>query len=72
MEGNPIDRFLDDPNLCEEKLSEEAGSDGFLDSITERMFPDVGGIVQYNATLLRRYTLYSSVRASFLIYFITF
>ncbi|QCE16034.1 calcineurin-binding protein 1 isoform X2 [Vigna unguiculata] len=61
LEGNPIDRFLDDPNLCEEKLSEEAGSDGFLDSITERMFPDVGGIVQYNATLLRRSEPYLEV-----------
>lgn len=68
LAGNPIDKFLDDPNLCEDKLSEEAGSDGFLESITKRMFPDVGGLAQYNATLLRRYTLYSTV-GSFLIYF---
>ncbi|KAG5065719.1 hypothetical protein JHK86_009450 [Glycine max] len=61
LAGNPIDKFLDDPNLCEDKLSEEAGSDGFLESITKRMFPDVGGLAQYNATLLRRSEPYLEV-----------
>jgi calcineurin-binding protein cabin-1 len=56
LTGNPIDKFLDDPNLCEDKLSEEAGSEGFLETITKTMFPDVGGLGQYNTTLLRRYT----------------
>jgi calcineurin-binding protein cabin-1 len=56
LTGNPIDNFLDDPNLCEDKLSEEAGSEGFLETITKTMFPDVGGLGQYNTTLLKRYT----------------
>jgi calcineurin-binding protein cabin-1 len=38
--GNAIDKFLDDPHLCEDKLSEEAGSDGFLDSIMKVIYPD--------------------------------
>ncbi|KAL2340079.1 hypothetical protein Fmac_008019 [Flemingia macrophylla] len=59
--GNPIDKFLDDPNLCEDKLSDEAGSDGFFKSITKIMFPDVGGLAQYNATLLRRSEPYLEV-----------
>lgn len=70
MAGNPIDKFLDDPNLCEDKLSEEAGSDIFFESITKIMFPNVGGLAQYNGTLLRRYTLHSTVGASFSINFI--
>ncbi|XP_052208755.1 calcineurin-binding protein 1 isoform X2 [Diospyros lotus] len=40
LAGNAIDKFLDDPNLCEDKLSEEAGFDGFLDSIMKIIFPD--------------------------------
>lgn len=55
LAGNPIDKFLDDPDLCEDKLSEEAGSDGFLETITKIMFPDVGGLAQYNTSLLKRY-----------------
>nr|KYP70140.1 hypothetical protein KK1_009348 [Cajanus cajan] len=31
LPGNPIDKFLDDPNLCEDKLSEEAGSEPYLE-----------------------------------------
>ncbi|KAK2982932.1 hypothetical protein RJ640_006346, partial [Escallonia rubra] len=46
LAGNPIDKFLDDPGLDEEKLSEEAGSDGFLDSIMKALFPDTGGLKQ--------------------------
>ncbi|XP_027356067.1 calcineurin-binding protein 1 isoform X2 [Abrus precatorius] len=61
LAGNPIDKFLDDPNLCEDKLSEEAGSDGFLETITKIMFPDVGGLAQYNATLLKRSEPYLEV-----------
>ncbi|CAF2147337.1 unnamed protein product [Brassica napus] len=33
--GNVIDTFLDDPDLCEDKLSYEAGSEGFLETITK-------------------------------------
>ncbi|XP_010244392.1 PREDICTED: uncharacterized protein LOC104588240 [Nelumbo nucifera] len=36
---NSIDNFLDNPDLCEDKLSEEAGSDGFLESVMSIMFP---------------------------------
>ncbi|RDX73277.1 hypothetical protein CR513_47141, partial [Mucuna pruriens] len=61
LAGNPIDKFLDDPNLCEDKLSEEAGSDRFFKSITKIMFPDEGGLAQYNATLLRRSEPYLEV-----------
>ncbi|XP_029126725.1 calcineurin-binding protein 1 isoform X2 [Cajanus cajan] len=61
LPGNPIDKFLDDPNLCEDKLSEEAGSDEFFKSITKIMFPDVGGLAQFNATLLRRSEPYLEV-----------
>ncbi|KNA19664.1 hypothetical protein SOVF_059500 isoform B [Spinacia oleracea] len=42
LAGNPIDKYLDDPNLCEDKLSEEAGSDGFLESVVKDMFSDTG------------------------------
>ena len=55
LAGNPIDKFLDDPDLCEDKLSEEAGSNGFLETITKIMFPGVGGLMQYDASLSRRY-----------------
>ncbi|XP_004501088.1 calcineurin-binding protein 1 [Cicer arietinum] len=61
LTGNPIDKFLDDPNLCEDKLSEEAGSEGFLETITKIMFPDVGGLGQYSTTLLRRSEPYLDV-----------
>ncbi|KAK3012592.1 hypothetical protein RJ639_009245, partial [Escallonia herrerae] len=46
LAGNRIDKFLDDPGLDEEKLSEEAGSDGFLDSIMKALFPNAGGLKQ--------------------------
>lgn len=44
LSGNAIDKFLDDPDLCEDKLSEEAGSDGFLDSIMKVIYPDSGSL----------------------------
>ncbi|KAA8525215.1 hypothetical protein F0562_006921 [Nyssa sinensis] len=46
LAGNAIDKFLDDPDLCEDKLSEEAGCDGFLDSIMKIIFPNGGSIKQ--------------------------
>ncbi|KAK4274233.1 hypothetical protein QN277_017489 [Acacia crassicarpa] len=48
LAGNPIDKFLDDSDLCEDKLSDEAGSNGFLETITKIIFPGVGGLTQYN------------------------
>lgn len=56
LSGNPIDKFLDDFGLCEDRLSDEAGSNGFLETITKIMFPDVGGLTQYNTSILGRYT----------------
>ncbi|KAL6985490.1 hypothetical protein U1Q18_018864 [Sarracenia purpurea var. burkii] len=50
--GNVIDKFLDDPNLCEDKLSEEAGSNGFLDSIMEIIFTDGGSLKQLQVSSL--------------------
>ncbi|KAI7732217.1 hypothetical protein M8C21_006100 [Ambrosia artemisiifolia] len=40
LDGNPIEKFLDDPTLCENKLSEEAGSDGFRDVIMKFVYQD--------------------------------
>lgn len=54
--GNAIDEFLDDPDLCEEKLSEEAGSDGFLETITKMIIPDVGSFKQHNPSSVGRFT----------------
>ncbi|XP_074317370.1 calcineurin-binding protein 1 [Silene latifolia] len=42
LAGNPIDKYLDDPTLCEDKLSEKTGSDGYLESIVKVMYPDTG------------------------------
>ncbi|KAJ9537241.1 LOW QUALITY PROTEIN: hypothetical protein OSB04_029974 [Centaurea solstitialis] len=40
LDGNAIEKFLDDPDLCEDKLSEEAGSDGFQDAIMNIIYLD--------------------------------
>lgn len=42
LAGNPIDKYLNDPDLCEDKLSEEAGSDRFLESVVKVIFFDTG------------------------------
>ncbi|KAI7988472.1 Calcineurin-binding protein 1 [Camellia lanceoleosa] len=52
LAGNAIDKFLDDPNLCEDKLSEVAGSDGFLDSIMKIIFPNGRSLKQLKASSL--------------------
>ena len=44
--GNPIDKYLDDPNVCEDKLSEESGSDAFLECIVGVIFSDTGVLKQ--------------------------
>ncbi|XP_057954902.1 calcineurin-binding protein 1 isoform X2 [Malania oleifera] len=46
LAGNVIDRFLDDRDLPEDKLSEAAGSDGFVESIMKIILPDAGNIKQ--------------------------
>ncbi|OAY54221.1 calcineurin-binding protein 1 isoform X4 [Manihot esculenta] len=50
--GNAIDRFLDDLNLCEDKLSEEAGSEGYLETITKMVFPDVETVKQHRSMMV--------------------
>ncbi|XP_071917630.1 calcineurin-binding protein 1 isoform X2 [Coffea arabica] len=50
--GNAIDKILDDPDLCEDKLSEEAGCDGFLDSVIKTVFSDPGSLKQQQASLV--------------------
>ncbi|KAK4412567.1 Calcineurin-binding protein 1 [Sesamum alatum] len=52
LAGNAIDKFLDDPELCEDKLSEEAGSEGFLDTMMKIMFADNEPTKQQNSSSL--------------------
>ncbi|KFK29893.1 hypothetical protein AALP_AA7G192300 [Arabis alpina] len=49
--GNVIDKFLDDPDLCEDKLSHEAGSEGFLEMITKCIIPS-RTLTEYKVSLL--------------------
>lgn len=56
LAGNAIDKFLDDSHLCEDKLSEQAGSDGFFDSIMKIIFPNGESIKQSKASSLGRYS----------------
>lgn len=53
--GNAIDKFLDDLNLCEDKLSDEAGSDGFLETITKVILPDDRRVKQQKSSSVGRY-----------------
>ncbi|XP_037496930.1 calcineurin-binding protein 1 [Jatropha curcas] len=46
LTGNAIDKFLDDPDLCEDRLSEEAGSEGYLETITKIIFPNMESVKQ--------------------------
>ncbi|KAF9616019.1 hypothetical protein IFM89_027958 [Coptis chinensis] len=40
LRENSIDNFLDNPDLCEDKIFEEAGADGFLEYIMSILFPN--------------------------------
>lgn len=40
LDGNAIEKFLDDQNLCEDKLSQKAGSHGFQDAIMNAIYQD--------------------------------
>ncbi|KAJ6758313.1 CALCINEURIN-BINDING PROTEIN CABIN 1-RELATED [Salix koriyanagi] len=53
LAGNAIDKFLDDPDLCEDKLSDKAGSEGYLETITKVIFPDSGSVKQHRALMVR-------------------
>lgn len=46
LAGNAIDKFLDGPEMCEDKLSEEAGSSGFLESMTKILLSDPRSLEQ--------------------------
>nr|XP_016504943.1 PREDICTED: uncharacterized protein LOC107822878 [Nicotiana tabacum] len=50
LAGNAIDKFLDGPEMCEDKLSEEAGSSGFLESMTKILLSDPGSLKQQKAS----------------------
>ncbi|KAL5558617.1 hypothetical protein UlMin_034828 [Ulmus minor] len=52
LAGNAIDKFLDDPDLCEDKLSADAGSDGFLETITNMLLPNIGSFKQHKMSLV--------------------
>lgn len=56
LDGNPIEKFLDDPGLCENKLSEEAGSDGFQDAILNFVYQD-GSVLKQQLTSIERYMI---------------
>lgn len=50
LAGNAIDKFLDGPEMYEDKLSEEAGSSGFLESMTKILLSDPGSLKQQKAS----------------------
>lgn len=52
LAGNAMDKFLDDPDLCEDKLSDEAGSDGFLETMTKTILPKLGSFKKHKMSLV--------------------
>ncbi|KAF6164263.1 hypothetical protein GIB67_010233, partial [Kingdonia uniflora] len=66
---NPIDIFLNNPDLGEEKLCEEVGSDGFLQSITNIVFSGERNLEQWKTLTLRSSEPYSEVYSN-LYYFL--
>ncbi|CAN4127975.1 unnamed protein product [Withania somnifera] len=50
LAGNAIDKFLDGPEMCEDKLSEEAGSSGFLESMTKILLSDPRSLERQKAS----------------------
>ncbi|KAK3213035.1 hypothetical protein Dsin_017741 [Dipteronia sinensis] len=61
LAGNAIDKFLDDPDLCEDKLSKEAGSDGYLETIMKIIFPDMESLIQCKTQSIGRSDPYLKV-----------
>ncbi|KAJ8774813.1 hypothetical protein K2173_017259 [Erythroxylum novogranatense] len=61
LAGNAIDNFLDDTDLCEEKLSEEARFEGYLETITKLIFSDSGGVKQHRALMVGSSEPYSDI-----------
>lgn len=58
LDGNPIEKFLDDPDLCENKLLEEAGSDGFQNVIMKFIYQGNAVLKQQPTTIERYMVLY--------------
>ncbi|MCD7464840.1 hypothetical protein HAX54_053492, partial [Datura stramonium] len=50
LAGNAIDKFLDGPEMCEDKLSQEAGSSGFLESMKKMLLSDPRSLEQQKAS----------------------
>ncbi|CAI0441429.1 unnamed protein product [Linum tenue] len=61
LDGNAIDKFLDDPELCEDRLSDEAGSEGYLETVIKILFPDAGNVKQHRSSMVKRSDPYSEV-----------
>ncbi|KAL3650774.1 hypothetical protein CASFOL_007177 [Castilleja foliolosa] len=52
LAGNAIDKFLDNPELCEDKLSDEAGSEGFSDTMMKIVFSEKEPLKLWNSSSL--------------------
>ncbi|KAI3908735.1 hypothetical protein MKW98_029285 [Papaver atlanticum] len=51
LRENSLSKFFDNPDLCEEKLIEEAGYDGFLDHVMKLIFPKGVNLKQSNTSI---------------------
>lgn len=54
LAGNIIDKYLDDPDICEDELSEKAGSEGYLETLTKILLCNGGSLKQYKASSFKR------------------
>ncbi|KAL2548434.1 Tetratricopeptide repeat (TPR)-like superfamily protein [Forsythia ovata] len=61
LAGNAIVKFLDDPDLCEDNLLKEAGSDVCLDSIMKIIFSEPESVKQNKASSIERSEPYLEV-----------
>ncbi|XP_073129413.1 calcineurin-binding protein 1-like isoform X1 [Henckelia pumila] len=61
LAANAIDKFLDDPELCEDKLLEEAESNGFLDSAMKIMFSENSFGKQHSTSSVESFDPYLEV-----------
>lgn len=53
MAGNAIDKFLDNSEICEDKLSEVSGTEGFLDTMMKIVFSQNDTFNQQNTSTER-------------------
>ncbi|KAK4742823.1 hypothetical protein SAY87_000824 [Trapa incisa] len=63
-----LDKFLDDAELNEDNLSEEAGSDGFLHTMIKYLFSSKGSIKNYKKSLLASSGPYMDVYCNLFFY----